>query len=322
MRTTVPSVRTFVLICLLTAFSVRSEAQSIMSGDGKYEIGVALGPMFFLGDLGGHYGEGRGFVKDLNIPLTKLSKGLYANVYPAEWFGFRIGINHGIIEGDDRIINAKGGAEIYRNERNLHFASTILEGYATMELYPTVWMEQYDGLEGKLRPYGVAGLGVFKFNSKAELNGSWVALKPLRLEGQGMEEYPGRKEYSSLQVALPMGVGAKYYIKDNMYVGLEVLHRKTFTDYIDDVSTTYIDANLFDKYLTPENATLAKQLYYRANQVASNTNPRFPYANEQRGDAAQNDAFFSGLVRIGWRLNDWNSPNGRAARQLRCPSFY
>lgn len=321
MRTTVPSVRTLVLICFLTALSVRSQAQGIMSADGKYEIGIALGPMFFLGDLGGHYGEGRGFVKDLNLPLTKLSKGIYANVYPVEWFGFRAGFNHGIIEGYDNIINEKGGAERHRKERNLNFKSTIMEFYAAAEFLPTVFIEQYDGLEGKLRPYGVMGIGAFKFNPMAGYGGAWIPLKPLRLEGQGMEE-TGRKEYSLIQIEVPVGFGAKYYIKDNLYIGMEVLHRKTFTDYIDDVSTTYIDANLFDKYLTPDQAQLAKALYYRSNEVTGTTRPPFPSPNEQRGDAAQKDAYFSGVLRLGWRLNDWNSPNGRAARQLRCPSFY
>ena len=137
-----------------------------------------------------------------------------------------------------------------------------------------------------------------------------------------MVEYPDRKEYSLTQLEIPMGFGAKYYIRDNFYVGMEVLHRKTFTDYIDDVSTNYIDANLFDQYLTPSQATMARQLHYRENFVPNRTQTRFPTTNEQRGDPKENDAFFSTILKLGWRLNDWNSPNGRAARQLRCPSFY
>ena len=54
-----------------------------------------------------------------------------------------------------------------------------------------------------------------------------------------------------------------------MYIGMEVLHRKTFTDYIDDVSTTYIDNNLFGQYLTSEQAAMANQLYFRENFVPS-----------------------------------------------------
>ena len=84
-----------------------------------------------------------------------------------------------------------------------------------------------------------------------------------------MEE-TGRKQYSLVQIEVPMGFGAKYYIKDHLYVGMEVLHRKTFTDYMDDVSTTYIDETLFDKYLTPEQADLAKKLYFRTPELGPN----------------------------------------------------
>ena len=88
-------------------------------------------------------------------------------------------------------------------------------------------------------------LVVMKFNPKAKLDGQWVELKPLRLEGQGMAEYPDRKEYNLIQMEVPMGFGFKYYLKENMYVGLEVLHRQLFTDYIDDVSTSYRDPIVF-----------------------------------------------------------------------------
>jgi hypothetical protein len=119
-----------------------------------------------------------------------------------------------------------------------------------------------------------------------------------------------------------MGFGAKYYIKENLYIGMEVMHRKTFTDYIDDVSTTYIDANLFDQYLPAAQAQMAKQLYYRENFIGNTTRPFLPDVNEQRGDPKENDSFFSTIIKFGWRLNDSNSPNGRATRQLRCPTFY
>ncbi|HEU0065381.1 MAG TPA: hypothetical protein VFQ58_10130, partial [Flavisolibacter sp.] len=64
------------------------------------------------------------------------------------------------------------------------------------------------------------------------------------------------------------------------------------------------------------------QLYYRENLVNPNSLPKTPYVGEQRGDPKQMDAYFSSILRLGWRLNDWNSPNGRAIRQLRCPAFY
>lgn len=148
---------------------------------------------------------------------------------------------------------------------------------------------------------------------------SWVDLKPLRLEGQGMAEYPNRKPYSLTQMEIPMGFGVKYYIKENMYIGFEILHRKTFTDYIDDVSTTYIDPALFDQYLTPSQAAIARQLMYRENLANPSVNR--PYINEQRGDPKQNDAYFSGIIRFGWRLGGGFQDN-KIKKQLKCPHFF
>jgi opacity protein-like surface antigen len=284
--------------------------------------------MFFLGDLGGNKGLGKGtWLKDVMFPLTKFSKGVYINIYPAEWLGFRVAANHSKVEGYDSVIKDNGGLEMYRKQRNLEFRSQIWEVYGGVEIYPTVFFEKYDGLQGKFRPYGFVGIGAFKFNPKARFyneskyTSQWVELKPLRLEGQGMAEYPERKEYSLTQMSVPLGFGFKYYIKENMYIGLEILHRQTFTDYIDDVSTSYIDDDLFQNYLTPEQTTMANQLHYRIGYHPFKQS-RTPNADNQRGDATQNDAFFSSMLRFGWRLNDWNSPNGRALRQMRCPAYY
>jgi hypothetical protein len=290
-----------------------------MTGNGKWEIGLGFGPMFFLGDLGGTAGIGKPFVKDLDFPLTKLSKNIYVNFYPAEWIGFRAALNHGMLEGDDAEAPNKGGAEMDRLERNLHFRSSILEGYVAAEIYPTVFFEQYDGLQGKFRPYGILGIGMFKFNPKAMLDGQWVHLHPLRLEGQGMVEYPESKEYSLKQKEIPMGFGFKYYIKENMYVGIELLHRQLFTDYVDDVSQNYyIDPIYFDTYLPAVDAVKARRLYYRGTytNAVSGPGPGF-----ERGDPTENDAYFSTILRFGWRLNGDDAAS-RSRRQLRCPVFY
>ena len=324
MRTIVPSVRTLVLISCFLLITTRSVSQSITTGNGKVEIGLGIGPMFFLGDLGGNRGVGQStWLKDVQFPLVNLSKGLYLNIYPSEWLGFRFAFNHGKLEGYDHIIKDNGGAELYRKNRNLQFQSSLLEGYAALEISPTVFMERYDGLQGKIRPYGLIGVGVFRFNPKGlyyapDGSSRWVALQPLRLEGQGFAEYPDRKPYSLTQLEVPMGFGVKYYIKENMFVGIEILHRQTFTDYVDDVSTTYIDNTLFAKYLTPEQATMANQLYYRKYFVPNNP-PQLRVPDEdQRGDPVQNDAYFSTIIRLGWRLNHMSSE----LQQLRCPLFY
>jgi hypothetical protein len=104
-----------------------------------------------------------------------------------------------------------------------------------------------------------------------------------------------------------------------MYVGLEILHRKTFTNYIDDVSTKYVNPNVFVNYLSPADAIVARQMFYR-EPLYNNTNRL--YIGLQPGDPTENDAYFSGLLRFGWRLNGSNTPSGRAKRQLKCPVYF
>jgi hypothetical protein len=312
----------FIMLCMI-CFS--SHAQSVSLFNGKYELGLNLGPSFFLGDLGGTRGKGKPFVKDVNFPFTKLLKGIYAGYYPAEWIGFRLAANIGSLEADDAAIKTNGKDELERRKRNLKFKSSLSEAYFAMEVYPTVFLEQYDGLQYKFRPYGIIGIGMFHFNPKGEYidpngNTKWVELQPLSLEGQGFSQYPTREKYKLTQLNIPMGFGVKYFLKENMYIGIEVLHRKTFTDYIDDVSKKYIDPALFSAYLTPQQATYARQLMYRENFYNPSVNRR--YINQQRGDPTENDAYFSGLVRLGWRMNGDNTPNGRARRQLKCPVYF
>ena len=318
MRTSVLLVRLSVLICLFTVFSSQSYSQSISIPNGKLEVGVGVGPMFFLGDLGGTAGVGKTFVKDLNLPLTKLCKGVYIEYYPKEWFGIRVAGNLGYVEGADSQAPAKGGDEEDRKYRNLSFKSDISEAYLALEIYPTVFFERYEGLQGKLRPYLLGGVGMYHFNPKTiDDNGKTVELAPLHLEGQGFTEYPDSKPYKLTQKNLLMGFGLKYYIKEKIYVGFEVLHRKLFTDYVDDVSHKYyIDPIYFDKYLSPADAVEARQLYYRGIYSFPATRPYQQFA--QRGDPKQNDAFFSAILRLGFRFGH---PDPRD-KQLKCPVFY
>ncbi len=318
MRTSIHFLRLSVLFSYLNILCVTGNAQSISTPNGKFELGAGVGPMFFLGDLGGTAGVGKTFIKDLNLPLTKLSKSAYFNYYPTEWLGFRVSATMGFVEGKDSEAPAKGGDEEDRKYRNLSFKSNINEAYAAIELYPTVFFEKYEGLQGKMRPYLVGGAGMFHFNPKAQdIDGKWVELAPLRLEGQGMAEYPDSKPYKLTQMNVVMGFGFKYYLKENMYVGLEILHRKLFTDYVDDVSHNYyIDPIYFDHYLSPADAVRARRLYYRGTYTFPTTRPYQEFA--ERGDPKQNDSYFTSIIRFGWRLNK-KDPR---LKQLKCPTYY
>ena len=128
----------FILITLSFFFSAKSFSQSLIFGNEKarVEIGINVGPFFFLGDLGGHRGKGTTFLKDLNLPLTKVMKGVFLTVYPNEWLGVRAAADIGKLDGQDRIIDTKGVDELWRKQRNLDFRTNISEAYIAAEVFP------------------------------------------------------------------------------------------------------------------------------------------------------------------------------------------
>jgi hypothetical protein len=118
-----------------------SNAQTVGGQIGNAELAFGVGPMFFLGDLGGSAGKGGRFVKDVDFPLTKLAKSLYLSYHPSEFLGLRVSLNHGVLEGSDAQAPNKGGAEEDRRLRNLSFRTSVLEAYVAAEIYPTVFLE-------------------------------------------------------------------------------------------------------------------------------------------------------------------------------------
>ena len=301
-----PSLRKCVIL-LIVALGSHFSSFSQFSAGNYFDAGITVGPMVFLGDLGGHFGRGTSFLKDYNMKATKLSFGAFVAAHPSEIVAFRLALTYGQLDGDDAYITGKGGMEEARLNRNLNFRSTIWEGFVAAEIYPTVFLEDDPtDVWGRLRPYGLIGVGVFHFNPQGtyvDANGytNWVDLAPLHTEGQGFPEFPDRQPYKLTQINIPMGVGIKYYMNENVNLSFEVIHRKTFTDYIDDVSQTFVDPNLFYAHLTPSQAKTAD--YMSNKSPLRSSAPGADYGpGAKRGDPTQDDAYFTAQFKIGFRI--------------------
>lgn len=296
-------------LSLLIIISNSSFSQ-ITESSSHFEGGLTAGPSNFLGDLGGNMGKGTPFLKDNNIPMTKLTVGGFISYHPSELLGFRLALNFGSLEGDDAIIKSKGGYEEARKIRNSNFKSKFSEVLFMAEIYPTVFLEQ-DPSDSyrKFRPYLLAGIGGFHFNPQGldPVTNQWVHLQPLRTEGQGFNEYPDRKEYKLTQMNIPLGVGIKYFLSDNVNVSFEIIHRKTFTDYIDDVSSNYIDPSLFYTYLTNAQAQVAERMANKSSGIFG--------AGDKRGTPKNNDAYYTAGFKLGFRLGN----NDRYSNSTSCP---
>jgi Outer membrane protein beta-barrel domain len=295
----------------------------------KVEAGLNFGPTFFLGDLGGKVGKGTRFVKDLNYNFTKLMKGAFISVYPSNWFGLRLAGQYTYLEGDDKVISTNGVDELWRKQRNLDFKSNVWEVYLAAEIFPLEYFKRNDeDYAPRFRPYVFGGVGLYHFNPQGSLtdqngNVSWHDLQPLHTEGQGFPGHPSTKQYSLNQLNLPYGGGIKYMISDRANIAIELLYRKTFTDYIDDVSTVYIDPNEFDANLPAADAIIARQISDKVIGIVTPGVNRYA-PGTQRGSPKQDDAYFSFVLKFGLRLGPiYNSPYQRnAASQARCPARF
>lgn len=321
--------KTMLLLFTSFTFYSYSHAQHLgfQTGNIKWEAGLNFGPTFFLGDLGGNAGYGTHFIKDVNLELTKMMKGAFISAYPNKWLGIRVAAQYTYVAGQDYIINTNGVNELWRKQRNLDFKSDIWEIYGAFEIFPIEIFNKYEDYEPRLRPYGFIGAGIFHFDPKGSItdnNGdkTWYKLHPLNTEGQGFAEYPEKKPYSLTQINIPMGLGVKVRVGERINFGPELLYRKTFTDYIDDVSTTYIDPRLFDVHLTPENAAIARQVSDKTFGILTPGVNRYE-PGTQRGQPKNKDAYFSFVLKLGIKLGNGLGREGRNnLRQTRCPHFY
>ena len=296
----------------------------------KMEIGVTYGLSNFLGDLGGNAGKGGAFLKDNQLSLTKSLTGAYVAYRPSEHLNIQFAINLGRVGAADSLINGRGGIEEARRNRNQHFRSNIREVYLALEFFPTVFLE-YDPNEvyHHIHPYFLIGIGAFQFNPQAQYiddsgNATWVDLKPLRTEGQGMPNHPDRKEYSLTNFHVPYGFGLKYFVNRSLAIGLEVVTRKTFTDYVDDVSTTYISKDDFDSYFGAgtEEAKIAFQMSNKAAYKNGGTYLLGYGPGAKRGESRNNDSYYSINLRVSFRIGDLKYFGRKQVKSIQCPSTF
>jgi hypothetical protein len=195
--------------------------------------------------------------------------------------------------------------------RNLSFQSQILEANLLGE-YTFL-----DLRHNRLSPYVFAGLAVFHFNPYTfDTLGKKVFLQPLSTEGEGLPQYPDRKPYSLTQLAIPFGAGIKLRVTNSVVLAYELGFRKLFTDYLDDVSTTYVDENVLLAARGPE----AVELSYRGNELKGG-DPNYPASGTLRGGSKYKDWYYFSVIKISIGLNNNGETSyGRGIRgSVDCP---
>jgi hypothetical protein len=292
------------LVILFSGLSLNASAQYYFYNDSYYdkpvqfELGGSIGFMNCLTDLGGKKGIGKRFIKDLNFGNNNLAGGVYFSALYKYAIGLRLEAAFGKVSADDKVLESVPAGDIAkaRYNRNLNFQSTISEFSLITELHPLflfIDWESRDESPPNFSPYFLAGVGYFSFNPQANINGRVVDLQPLSTEGQGFKEYPDRKPYKLKQVNFPLGVGLKYELSSLINLRGEFVYRILNTDYLDDVSTNYIDPALFaSNGLTGSRLNNALLLHDRQLEPLTGI-------GSKRGSPAEKDGFFSFNLKIG-----------------------
>jgi len=262
------------------------------------EAGIFLGAMNCLTDLGGTYGKGRPFMKDLNLTNSRIATGLFFEALFNHSIGFRLQVTKGSIKAFDSILIREKTLSGSRYRRNLHFHSSITEISLLTELYPLSLLNQVNP-SGRFQYFITGGISRFWFNPIAISKGQWVELQPLRTEGQGLSNGIFGEAYPLSQWNIPVGMGIRYELSPHFNLRLETLGRILFTDYLDDVSTNYCNPDLFYRYFSPEKAVLA----YSLADKRKNLNNTEAQAGEMRGNPHNNDSYFTLSLSISILLN-------------------
>lgn len=292
----------------------------IVSAQSGHTIGVSIGGANFLGDLGGANAIGKPFIKDLEYKLTRPSFALFYKYNVNEFVSFRVGAMFTELIGDDKLTYGTSTNQdaFYRRYRNLNFKSPLLslEGMAELNLYKYIPGSMN---EGRFAPFITGGFGGFWFNPRTrdKINGQNVKLKPLGTEGQGM---PGYSDYYKLfALQLIGGFGFKFNAGEKLGITLQANYHHTFTDYIDDVSTVYVNPDDIDNY-KPENAELIKKLADRSPEFDPAriygfiTTPTF-----QRGDPKDKDQFLNVEATFNFFLGNKKSRSRKS--MYSCPTW-
>jgi len=292
------------LFLLIYLYSFQGWAQSdYYSTPLTYEAGISIGPMNSLTDIGGRNGRGRRGPKDLNLKSTTLYGSIYGMATYKHFLALRLEGTIGSIRSNDSLLKSSKINEgaIGRYSRNLSFRSRIYELSLTAEFHPIDFFSTSDpvGYPPALSPFGIGGVGVFRFNPQANLNGKWIDLRPLHTEGEGFAEYPDSKEYKLTKMNVPLGVGLYFELSPSLNLRIEYINRILFTDYLDDVHNKYIDPSLFQKYLSGQNLTNALLLN---NRGRTDVLPAQTTAHPggRRGNPLNNDSYFTINFKVGY----------------------
>ncbi len=261
--------------------------------------------MFFTTFFGASAYKGDLQPNTLNLFQAKSVGGLGFDYEITDRIFAKLEFNVARVNGDDKY-NPRNRA------RNLRFKSDIYE-ISLMGEY-----NLFDLYDYQVTPFFFAGIAYFKFSPFVDLsNGARAYLREYSTEGQGF--YQGRTLYQVAEWSIPYGFGLQWAITKNIRMAASIGIRKTNTDYIDDVSTTYVDKDL----LLLNRSQTAVNLAYKGDLLPYGA--PYPTAGTERGNPNDDDLYyFSGVsfrFRIDAKGRKRKTETGLMKARVTCPKL-
>jgi hypothetical protein len=278
-----------VVFSTVALFSGRSlSAQNAVVQEG--EFGVGVGAAHYFGDLNTR----------AKLNAAKFAASIFFRKNFGNYIALRVGASFAQLGYSDRYNTHNE----YMYRRNLSFNSKVWE--LTLQGDFNFFRFMPGEPDYSFTPYITFGAGIFSYDPYAYLRGEKVFLRPLGTEGQGSTLYPDRKQYSSMGISIPFGGGVKYSLNERINIGFEVLHRFTNTDYLDDVSKTYVDPAVFPP--NPDGSTshgllLTDRSYEIGEPIGG--------PGIQRGNSKQKDQFVTAMFHVTFNLQSYKCPTAK-----------
>lgn len=278
---------TAILFSVAVFFSGSSAVSAQESIIQEGEFGFGLGAGHYFGDLNtrGH----------LNRP--KIAASVFFRKNLGNYIAVRLGASFAQLGYSDKYNDHNQ----YMLTRNLSFNTKVWEMALQGDFNFFRFMPGEPAYA--FTPYITFGAGVFSYDPYAYLRNEKIFLRELGTEGQGSPLYPDRQQYSSLGISIPFGGGIKYAFNERFNIAFEVLHRFTNTDYLDDVSKTFVDPAVFP--LNPDGST--SNAYLLSDRSYELGDP-IGIPGRQRGNSKQKDQFVTAMVHLTFNLQSYRCP--------------
>lgn len=185
------------LVRNIAFFVIISNSVAFSQVELKSEIGFGVGTLNYTGDL----------VRSYDFANSQPAATVFYRTNISKVISMRTSLTGGKLSGSD-----SNPIDVFASKRASSFNIFLLEASAGFEYHFLDWRDTKRPL--RFTPYIFAGAAMFI------------------ISGNSSKTAP----YSNVQPAIPFGIGTKYVLNPNWYVSLEFAIRKTFFDYLDNVS--------------------------------------------------------------------------------------